>query len=161
MRIRSKQAIAGVLALIAAYVGFWAQFAPHSFYRSFPLAGHNWLPPLGAYNEHLIRDVGGLYLALLVTSFWAVLRPRLETLRVVGAAWLTFSIPHFVFHMSHLDVYDTTDKIGNVVTLGGTIVLAALLLVPTTTRRSGRAADAAHGTRNTVPVTNEDRFGRR
>jgi hypothetical protein len=152
MGIRSKQGIAGVLALTAAYVGFWAQFAPRSFYRSFPLAGHAWLPPLDAYNEHLTRDLGGLYLALLVISFWALLRPRFETLRVVGTAWLAFSVPHLIFHMSHLDVYDTPDKIGNIVTLGGTILVAGLLIPRPTTRGPGRAADATHEDRNTLRV---------
>ncbi|MEN3359909.1 MAG: hypothetical protein V7637_3891 [Mycobacteriales bacterium] len=142
MRTRSKRAVAGVLALAAAYVGGWAQLAPHSFYRSFPLAGHHWLPPLGAYNEHLVRDVGGLYLALLVISGWAVARPRPETLRLTGAGWLAFSLPHLAFHLSHLGMYGTVDKVGNAVSLGGTVVLAALLLLPTPARGAagGRAA---------------------
>jgi hypothetical protein len=139
MRIRSKQVIAGVLALSAADVGFWAQFAPHSFYDSFPLAGHHWVSALGPYNEHLTRDVGGLYLALLAVSVWAAVRPRTETLRLTGTGWLAFSIPHFIFHMFHLGMYGTTDKIGNIITLGGTVVLAALLLRPATAAREVRA----------------------
>ena len=97
----------------------------------FPLAGHHWVSMLGPYNEHMTRDVGGLYLALLVISAWAILRPRTETFAMIGAGWLAFSVPHFVYHMFHLDMYGTTDKIGNVVTLGGTVILAALLLLPT------------------------------
>ena len=39
MHTRIKQAAAALLALTAALVGGWAEFAPLSFYRSFPLAG--------------------------------------------------------------------------------------------------------------------------
>lgn len=130
MRTPTKQVIAGVLGLSAADMGFWACFAPRSFYRSFPLPGHHWVAAMGPYNEHMTRDVGALYLALLVLSVWAVVRPRRETLAVAGAGWLAFSVPHFAFHLVHLDMYGAADRIGNVVTLGGTLVLAALLLWP-------------------------------
>jgi hypothetical protein len=129
--IRSKRVIAAVLALSAADVGFWAEFAPRSFYDSFPLAGHHWVSVLGPYNEHMTRDVGGLYLGLLVISAWVVLRPRAESLAMAGGAWLAFSVPHFIYHVFHLDVFGAADTIGNVVTLGGTVTLAALLLLPT------------------------------
>jgi hypothetical protein len=142
-RIGTKQMIAAVLALSAADVGFWAEFAPRSFYDSFPLAGHHWVSALRPYNEHLTRDVGGLYLALLVISVWAVLRPGAETFAMIGAAWLTFSVPHFTYHMFHLDMYDTTDKIGNIVTLGGTVILAVLLVLPSPGSAGGRAAGPA------------------
>lgn len=130
MRIRTKQLVAGVLTLVAADVGGWAQFAPQSFYRSFPGAGHAWIPPLGPYNEHLIRDVGGLYLALLVISGWAAIRPQPELLRVTGAAWAAFSVPHLTFHVFHLSLYRTVDQAGNIVTLGGILILALLLVLP-------------------------------
>jgi hypothetical protein len=124
--------MAAALALSAAVVGVWASFFPRSFFRSFPLPGHHWVAPLGPYNEHLTRDVGGLYLALLVVSLWAVARPRPEQLRMTGAAWLVFSLPHLVFHLGHLDMFGIADQVGNVVSLGGTAVLASVLLLPTT-----------------------------
>jgi hypothetical protein len=132
--------VAGILALTAVDVGAWAEFAPKSFYDSYPGFGRHWVSTSGPYDEHLVRDVGGLYLALLAISVWAVVRPRAETFALVGAGWLVFSIPHFVFHLSHLDEFDTFDKLGNVIGLGGTIVLAALLVLPTRTRTgvSGR-----------------------
>jgi hypothetical protein len=149
VQIRTKRVVAAVLALSAADVGLWAQFAPRSFYDSFPLAGHHWVSMLGPYNEHLTRDVGGLYLALLVISAWAVLRSCAEGFAMAGAAWLAFSIPHFIYHMSHLGMFGLADKVGNIATLGGTIILAALLLLPDASPRaasrrlrpgSGRAA---------------------
>lgn len=129
--VRGKQMILGVLALTAMVVGGWAELAPRWFYDSFPLPGHHWIAGLGPYNEHLIRDVGALYLGLLVISVWAAARPRAETTAMVGTGWLAFSVPHFSYHLFHLGMFDTADRIGNVVALGGTVLLAALLLVPT------------------------------
>jgi hypothetical protein len=141
MHTRIKQAAAALLALTAALVGGWAEFAPLSFYRSFPLAGHPWIAPLGPYNEHLIRDVGGLYLALLVLTGWAAIRPHLGTLRLAGAAWLAFSLPHLVFHLLHLDELGTADKIGNIVSLAVNVALALVLIAPSRAE-AGRSAPA-------------------
>ena len=46
---------------------------PRSFYDDFPGAGRTWVAVDGPYNEHLVRDVGGLNLAL---AFVAVLAAR-------------------------------------------------------------------------------------
>jgi hypothetical protein len=129
-----KRAAAVLLALTAAVVGVWAAAWPWSFFTSFPLPGHPWVAPLPAFNEHLTRDVGELYLALFVASLWAVVRPRQETFRLVGACWLVFSLPHLAFHAAHLDVFSSGDVLGNVVALGGTVVLAALLMWPASRR---------------------------
>lgn len=122
--------MAGILGLSAAYVGGWATVAPRSFYGSFPGLGRRWVSMLGPYDGHLVRDVGALYLALMTISVWAMLRPRAETFRLVGLAWEVFSVPHLAFHVAHLKVYGVGDQVGNVVALGGTVVLAAVLLVP-------------------------------
>jgi hypothetical protein len=148
MDTRIKQAAAALLALTAALVGVWAEFAPLSFYRSFPLAGHPWIAPLGPYNEHLIRDVGGLYLALLVLTVWAAIRPHVGTLRLAGAAWLAFSVPHLVFHLLHLDEFGTADKIGNIVSLAANVALALVLIAPSPAEagRQDRSATADRAT---------------
>lgn len=130
MSIRGKQVVAAVLALSAAFVGGWAQFAPEAFYEYFPLPGHHWVSGLGPYNEHLVRDVGGLYLALLMISGWTVVRPREETFRASGLGWTVFSIGHLVFHLGHLGMFPVLDQVGSAVTLGGTLLLGAALLVP-------------------------------
>jgi hypothetical protein len=51
---------------------------------------------------------------------------------LAAVAWLVFGIPHLIVHSAHLDMFGTVDQIGNVASLGGTVVLAMLLLVPTT-----------------------------
>ena len=70
MNTSIARVIAGALAASAAYIGGWAMAMPHSFFTTFPGLGVAWVAPLGAYNEHLVRDVGGLYAALLVFSGW-------------------------------------------------------------------------------------------
>ena len=85
------------------------------------------MPP---YNEHLVRDVGGMYLALGAVLIWAVLRPRAETFAVAGTGWLVFNVLHAGFHLMHTDVYGTADVVLNAVVLIGVTLLSLALLVP-------------------------------
>jgi hypothetical protein len=131
-------AAAGVLTASALYVGTWASLAPRSFYDDFPGFNRMWVGGDGPYNEHLVRDAGGLYLALAMLGLLALLwgDPKLTT--ALGAAWTVFSVPHLAYHGHHLGELDTIDAVGNVVALGGTLVLAVLLLVPARTQEVAR-----------------------
>jgi hypothetical protein len=142
MSLRTKRHIVLLLAVSAAVVGVWASAFPVSFYTDFPSPGRNWVSALGPYNEHLVRDVGGLYLALLVLSLWTWRRPTVTAVRMTGGAWLVFNAEHFLWHMLHLSAFPTIDKIGNVVALGGVLTLSILLLVPDR-EGSGRGRVAA------------------
>lgn len=53
----------GYLGLTSALVGVWAQFFPQMFYDQFPGFGV-WVAGDGPFNEHLVRDVGGLNLSM-------------------------------------------------------------------------------------------------
>jgi hypothetical protein len=128
---RGKRCAASILAASAALVGGWAEFAPRSFYDSFPGFGHHWVSAAGPYDEHLVRDVGGLYLALFVITTWVVFRTTPDTLRMVGWGWLVFNLGHLVFHLDHLDGFSTADKVGNGVSLGAVLLLAIVLVLPT------------------------------
>jgi hypothetical protein len=130
MSLQAKRVVVLVLAISAAVVGVWAAAFPMSFYTGFPSPGRNWVSTLGPYNEHLIRDVGGLYLALLVLSVYAWRRPSVITVRMTGSAWVIFNAEHFLWHMLHLGMFSTADKVGNAVSLGGVLVLSVLLLLP-------------------------------
>jgi hypothetical protein len=130
MTTRACRVILLVLAVSAAYVGLWAVLLPHSFYDSFPGAGHRWVSMDGPYNEHLVRDVGALYLSLLVFSVGASVRAERPRSRLTGAAWLVFSVPHLAYHATHLAMFGATDQILMMAALGGTAVLAALLCLP-------------------------------
>jgi len=128
MSMTVRRLCAALLAVNAAYVGFWALLAPATFAASFPVPGHPWVT--GTYDEHLTRDVGGLYLALLVVTTWAAIRPTDAALRLAGCAWLVFSVPHVVFHLAHLDELDGVDRGANAGSLVLGLLLAVALLVP-------------------------------
>lgn len=132
MGVISKIRFAGLalLTLTGLYVGVWATFAPRSFYDSFPGFHRIWVGVDGPFNEHLIRDVGALYLALALAGLLVLVWRTYRESALVAAAWATFSIPHFWYHLHHLDVYDTFDRIANVVALGGTVLIALALLIP-------------------------------
>ncbi|RYI99988.1 MAG: hypothetical protein EON52_24640 [Actinomycetales bacterium] len=122
-----------ITTLIGLYVGLWAATAPRSFYDSFPGLGHLWVAVDGPFNEHLVRDVGTLYVALAAASIVAAASHRVDAGRVVGLAWLVFSIPHLTYHLAHLEGFDVVDVVGQVVSLGLTVVLAVPLLAPART----------------------------
>jgi len=105
-------------AAVEALVGVWAQFFPVGFYTDFPM-GRGWVALLPPYNEHLVRDVGGLSLALVVVLVAAALRPDRRSARVAALSAAVFVVPHTVFHslhMAHFEVFDATvQTVGNVV----------------------------------------------
>lgn len=131
------RAVLGILGAVQLTDGLYALLAPRSFYDDFPL-GRGWVEALPAYNEHLVRDVGGLFLAtaiLLLAAAWSLER-RLVAISLVS--FLAFSLPHFVFHIFNLEPYSTGDQIGNVVApLFIVLVPIGLLLLM---RRAGAPA---------------------
>jgi nucleoside-diphosphate-sugar epimerase len=117
----------GFLALSALGLGVYATFTPRAFYDDFP-NGRAWVAMDGPYNEHLVRDFGALQLALgLVLAVAAVVGGR-TLVRVAAGSSLLFAVPHFTYHLRHLEHYETADKLANVVSLGGAIVAALVVL---------------------------------
>jgi hypothetical protein len=108
--------------------GIWATLAPRSFYDDFPLGIGGWVSALPEYNEHLMRDVGGLFLATGFVLLVAAAHLERRLVRVAVVAYLLFSIPHTIFHLFNLEPYGTGDVIGNVVALTATVVLPLWLL---------------------------------
>src|SRR3712207_3140991 len=124
---------AGLLLLASAplVVGVWALLVPRSFYDDFPLPGREWVSTLGPCNEHLVRDVGALNLALglLLTTAAMLLERRL--VRASLAAWLVYATPHFLFHLAHVHHFSTFDNVANMIALGLAVLLPVLLLAGT------------------------------
>ncbi|MCY1139045.1 hypothetical protein OWR29_13695 [Actinoplanes sp. Pm04-4] len=146
MKLGAKRWLVAALAVVAAVAGTWAAAFPMSFYSDFPGFRTGWVSTLGPYSEHLIRDVGALYLALLVLSVWAWRRPTADAMRVTGGPWLIFNAIHFLWHMLHLEMFATVDKVGNAVSLGGVLVLSILLLLPVKSGAEDRdVASSRHG----------------
>jgi hypothetical protein len=75
----------------------------------------------------LVRDVGALYLALLVVTALALLRPASVRPWVAGLAWLVFGVPHLVFHAAHAGPGDA----GEVAALALNVLLAGIACLPT------------------------------
>ena len=120
-----------VLALTPALVGIWATVAPRGFYDDFPGAGHSWVSAVGAYDEHLVRDVGALYLgSLVLLAFaWAWLDRRLVQAALVSYA--VAALPHLVYHVTALDNFSAGDAVAEIAGLALNVVLPLGLLVLT------------------------------
>jgi hypothetical protein len=110
-------------------VGAWALGAPRAFYDTFPGAGRAGVGVDGPVKGHRLGDGGAQYLAvatvLLAAAWWG----GRTLVRVAAVAGLVWGLPHFLYHLGHLDPLPTTaDRIGNVVTLGLSVVAPALVL---------------------------------
>jgi hypothetical protein len=114
--------------VVTALVGIWASLWPRGFYHDFPWPGHAWVAPLPAYNEHLVRDFGGMNLAMAVVFgvAAATLDRRLAATALV--AYLVFAVPHLAFHLQHLEPFGTADRVAQVVLLAVAAVLPLPLL---------------------------------
>ena len=112
-------------------VGLWAQGFPRSFYDDFPGMGRVWVAVDGPFNEHLVRDVGGLNLGLAFVAVMALVTGSLMLARVAGGAALLYGLPHLIYHATHLDGYDTTDKIAMLGSLAFVVLAAILVATPT------------------------------
>ena len=129
-----RRIILAVTAALGIFVGAWAAFWPTSFYDAFPGLGRMWIAIDGPFNEHLIRDVGALYLALAGASVAAIFSTRADAGRVVGVAWTVFGIPHLAYHLAHLEALAPIDVVGNIVSLGGSLALGIVLMLPQSRR---------------------------
>jgi hypothetical protein len=106
----------------ALLIGLTATIFPRTFYDDFPFLAH-WVDLLPPYNEHLITDVGGLYLGFAVLFGWAAWSLEVNLIRAVSLAWLLTATLHLVFHATHLEGFGTNDAVAEIASL-------ALLLVP-------------------------------
>ena len=116
-------------AVSTVAIGAWAAFAPRAFYDDFPGGGRAWVSADGPYNEHLVRDFGDLNLALALILVVAAVTLGRPLVTAVAAGTLVYQGLHFVYHLRHLDVYDTGDQVGNVVAFVLAVTLPVVVLV--------------------------------
>ena len=129
----------GYLALNAAVLGLWAVLAPRSFYDNFPGAGRAWVAIDGPYNEHLIRDVGALNLALLVLlGFGAVYLTR-QLVTIAAIASLAWAVPHLLYHLFNTDGLSNGDIVASIggLVLGAAFPALLLWVAPRLEARAG------------------------
>ena len=116
-----------ITAASAAGVGVIAAFAPRAFYDDFPYLGH-WVDRLPPYNEHLVTDVGALYLGFALVLAWAAVTLRRELVQAACWGWILFSVLHLVFHARHLDSFGTGDAVQELVSLAVVVALPLIVL---------------------------------
>lgn len=100
--MRREHWLLGLLAILAAtslLTGLWAEFAPHSFYSSFPTSNRHWVASAGPYDQHLVRDFGSLNLALATITIVAFVCQDIIVARAVAAGFLVFGGLHVAYHL--------------------------------------------------------------
>ncbi len=119
--------VLGAIAAVNAFTGAHAAIAPRAFFDGYPF-GRGWVAEVAPYNEHLVVDVGGFYLAMAVLFAWAAARPDRRLVVPLVSAWTAFSLLHLGYHVTHLDGFGAVDAVAQ--TLGLIVVLTpgALLI---------------------------------
>lgn len=111
-------------------MGLWAVLAPQSFYDTFPGGGRQWVAVDGPFNEHLLRDVGGLFAALGALSAFALVRRGADLARATGLAVAVFSVPHVLYHVANTEPLESTvDAVVSVGSLTFGLAMAVALVV--------------------------------
>ncbi|MEU5261305.1 hypothetical protein [Amycolatopsis sp. NPDC021455] len=120
-----------VFGLVEAVVGTWPLVSPTGFYQDFPGFRTGWVAMDGAFNEHLLRDFGGLNLALAALLIGAAVIGTTAVARLAAVSALLFGVPHFLYHLGHVAHFARTDQVLIVATTGlGVVVPLVLLLLP-------------------------------
>lgn len=139
-----------ILAIGIAPVALWATLSPRGFYDDFPGGGRHWIALDGPYNEHLVRDVGALSLALLIVAVWALVTVSRPLVQAAAGAFLVNGVLHLAYHLANLDGYETADQIGIAAGLLLAPIVAALVLVGATMRPSSSSPSSTSV--STVPT---------
>lgn len=116
---RWKRIALGYIAVVTGQIGAWALVAPRSFYDDFPGFGRAWVSVDGPYNQHLVRDVGALNLALVVVFVVAWVRLDRSSVSLAGAVALVWGVPHAVYHAVNTDGLGTGDLAASLSGLAG------------------------------------------
>lgn len=124
---QSARLALGFLFLATVTIGLTAAFDPRTFYDDFPFLAH-WVELLPPYNEHLVTDVGGLYLGFAVLFGWATWRPERALVLPLCAAWLLAATIHLIFHIGHLGGFGSADAIAEIASLALLVVAPALAI---------------------------------
>jgi hypothetical protein len=116
----------GLVAASMLTTAVQAALFPRSWFDDFPL-GRGWISAGGAtYDEHLVRDVGVLFAALVIVTVWSAWSGT--GMVAVAAAWVVQGVLHLVHHVRHLDGLGAADSAALVVSLALVPVLAGVSL---------------------------------
>jgi hypothetical protein len=118
-----------LLAVINVFTGFWASVDPDGWWSSFPGFGHAWVIGFGSYNEHLVRDVGGFFLAFGVLFAIAAIYLSKRLAGAALGAWLFFAAPHLAFHLRNRGELSSTDNLLSLEGLAVEVIIPVVLLI--------------------------------
>jgi hypothetical protein len=109
-RTRWIQLLLGINLVSLLPLAIWPLASPRNFYEKFPGGGFHWIDINGPYNEHFLRDFGALNAALCVVIVFALWKPTTSLLQAIGLGLAIYALPHAIYHLSHLDVYKSSEK---------------------------------------------------
>lgn len=95
-----------ILFLDELVVGAWNAISPETFYRYFPTV--DLAPP---FSEHYARDFGGATLGIALLLGVAFFKPKAHFVIPAVLAYSIFAVPHFFFHLAHLEGASTGEAI--------------------------------------------------
>ena len=117
-----------VLAAGQLFTGLWAVIATRSWFDDFPGLGPRLVAAEPPYNAHLAADAGAGFLATGVALLAAAVWAQRSAVYVALLAYLTFAVPHLIFHLRHpADALTGGEQLLNLALLGGPVALAAVL----------------------------------
>jgi nucleoside-diphosphate-sugar epimerase len=125
------------LGLGALIPGIYATLAPRAFFDDFPM-GRGWVASEPPYSEHMMRDFGGLNLALACVLLVAAFVGTRVLVRTAAFASLLFAVPHLIFHLRHR-VLEGADAVLSPATLALGVLLAVAVLATTPARPQPQA----------------------
>jgi hypothetical protein len=99
----------GALAVSSAATGLPAAIAPRAFYDGWPL-WREWVAMLPPFDQHLVTDVGGFYVAFAVLFAWAAVTLRRELIVPLCTAWVVAALLPFGYHVTHLDGWEVAER---------------------------------------------------
>ncbi|ANN15769.1 hypothetical protein SD37_08955 [Amycolatopsis orientalis] len=120
-----------VFGLIELPVGLWPLLSPSGFYQDFPGFRTGWVAMDGPFNEHLLRDFGGLNLALSAILLGAAVIGTTAVARLAALATFLFGLPHFLYHLGHVSHFEPVDQVLIIVTTAlGAVLPLVVALIP-------------------------------
>ncbi|MFD8500044.1 hypothetical protein [Amycolatopsis sp. NPDC059657] len=131
MQTKLTRVLLVLFGLLELVPGVWASLTPTGFYQDFPGFRRGWVAMDGPFNEHLLRDFGGLNLAMAAVLIGAAVTGTTLAARVAAIATLLYGAPHFFYHLGHIEHFEQIDKVLIVATTAlGLVVPLVLLALP-------------------------------
>jgi hypothetical protein len=112
-----------ILAVAHGVWGLWALVAPAHFFATFPGLGRRWTAAYPPYNEHLVTDLGAIFVTLaFLLAVGAASRNRgVRTVALLAVA--LFGALHLAFHATHHGELGTADLVTSLAALAGGVVV--------------------------------------